>query len=127
MAYYCIIVGGLLIAWAVALFTWRVLFYVRGQRLQGLVIDKVLRNFSPETRGGKSRHLKIEYVDPQQGKKLYVCDNSLLTGLYRTGDGVMLVVAGNRVMLASWLSVATPPMALLLLGSVTFYIGWSGY
>ena len=94
----------------------RVRFLFSAQKLDGQVVSKVDRNYSAETTGGLSKHLLIEYQTAEGEAREYVCDNSLLSYVYRVGQPVIVAVEDDRIVLKSLLYLLTAPLFLMAMG-----------
>lgn len=122
MAYYFLAIGIALVGGSFALL-WRRLSYLRrAKQVQGTVLRVRRMSYLEQDDGGPSMHLEIRYVDEQGATRTHIADNSLLTFVYRTGQPVGLAISGGKVLVNSPLNIATPPLALLLLGAVSLFV-----
>lgn len=95
---------------------------IRATTVDGVVVDKVFRNKSTETRSTRAKCLKIRYEHPESGPAEIVCDTSLLTPLFNINDSLKLCVTSNRVLIKHWLYVILAPLALAGLGVASLYV-----
>ena len=122
MAYYFLALGIALVGGSLALLGCRLRFLRRAKAVQGTVLRVRRMSYLEQDDGGPSMHLEIRYVDEQGETRTHIADNSLLAFVYRAGQPVELAISGDRVLVNSPLNIATPPLALLLLGAVSLFV-----
>jgi hypothetical protein len=121
MAYYCLVVGSLLIIGACLVLQYRLRFAKEAETISGTVVDKVYRNFSAENRNTKSLHLKVRYTDMSGRQREYVADNSFMSWRYKINDEIPLLIREDKVMVDSVVSIYSPSLILALLGVSALY------
>jgi hypothetical protein len=116
MKIYCLTIGISLLVGSVILLLHRILFIYRAKTVSAVVVEKIFRNASTETRSSKAMVLKLNFDLPTSGATSYVCDTSILTPFFDINDKLKLSILGNRVLIKHWFYVILAPTALLTLG-----------
>jgi hypothetical protein len=116
MELYCLFVGGLLEVLAISMLFSRLRFARNASLVIGTVVAKVWRNAFTETQTGKVKHLKIEYKNLHNKPSIYVCDNSLITMLYKIDEEVKLSISNDRVLINSVSYILSAPLFISLFG-----------
>ncbi len=127
MKYYFLFLGLALLTTALALLFSRLWFIRTARRVKGHVIGEVIRDFDTGSEGGKSKHLKIHYVDNRGNKAVYIADNSLLTSIFSAGEVVELFcnkTGKSRILINHVVAIYSPSFVIALLGLVALYLYW---
>lgn len=122
MKLYCLIVGIFFLVGSVILLLHRIYFIFRAKTVRAVVVDKVFRNKSTETRSSKAKVLKLEFQYPGTSSNEYICDSSVLTPFFKINDSIKLSVLGNKVLLKHELYVILAPVGLAIFGLVSIYV-----
>lgn len=122
MKYYCLVVGMLFLVGAFLLLVSRVRFINGSKIVKAIVMDKVYRNKSTETRPSRAKVLKLHFDNPYSDSNEYVCDTSIFTPFYKINDNIDLVVSENRVLIKNWVYVLLAPISLAMMGFVCIYV-----
>ena len=96
----------------------RIHFIYRAKTVIAVVVEKVFRNRSTETRSSRAKVLKLSFEHPAFGQTDYFCDTSIITPLFKINDLVKLSVLGNKVIVKHWLYLILAPLALITLGII---------
>ena len=116
MKIYCLTIGIFLLVGSATLLLHRIQFICRARTVSAVVVDKIFRNASSETRSSRAKVLKLSYDHPSFGPTNYVCDTSILTPLFDINDKLKLSILGNKVLINHWLYVILAPASLLVFG-----------
>lgn len=122
MKFYCLVVGIFFLIGALTLLVSRVKFIRASKTVKAVVIAKVYRNKSTETRSSKTKVLKLHFDNPFAGTNEYVCDTNILTPFYKVNDNINLAVSENRILIKNGFYVLLAPVALALMGGICVYV-----
>ena len=124
MKIYCLTIGISLLVGSAILLLHRIQFICRAKTVSAVVVDKVFRNASTETRSSRAKVLKLSFEHPASGPTSYVCDTSILTLLFDVNDELQLSIVGNKVLIKHWFYVILAPAALLTLGILCINVSY---
>lgn len=124
MKLYCLIIGTIFLFGSVILLLYRLYFIRCAETVNGIVVDKIYRNRSTETRTSKTKVLKISYQNPTSGSAEYASDTSVITPFFKINDSLKLSVMGNKVLIKHWLYLILAPVALLIIGIACVYLSY---
>jgi len=122
MKIYCLTIGIFLLVGSATLLLYRIQFICRARTASAVVVDKIFRNASSETRSSRAKVLKLSYDHPSFGPTNYVCDTSILTPLFDINDKLKLSILGNKVLINHWRYVILAPASLLVFGILCIYV-----
>jgi hypothetical protein len=124
MKIYCLTIGISLLVGSAILLLYRIQFMCHARTVSAVVVDKIFRNASTETRSSRAKVLKLSFDHPSTGPKSYVCDTSILTMLFDINDKLKLSILGNKVLIKHWGYVILAPAALLVFGILCIYVSY---
>lgn len=124
MKIYCLTIGISLLVGAALLLLHRIQFIYRARTVSAVVVDKIFRNASTETRSSRAKVLKLNFDHPSSGAMSYVCDTTILTLFFDINDKLKLSILGNKVLIKHWFYVILAPMALLFFGILCIYVSY---
>jgi len=124
MKIYCLTIGISLLVVSAILLLHRIQFIYRAKTVSAVVVEKVFRNASTETRSSRANVLKLTFDHPDSGPTSYVCDTSILTLFFDKNDKLKLSILGNKVLIKHWFYVILAPAALLTFGILCINVSY---